>query len=114
MRRGLRALREGDMAGWSRTRTLNRSAKAVIAVMLLALVLVAAGPGAFIVGIVLMLFGHVVAGLALFGGSILAAAPAVTLAVLSGLRQGRPPRAIAPHRRLRVPRLGTAGDRCPG
>jgi hypothetical protein len=94
------------MVGWSRTRTLNRSAKAVIAVMLLALVLVAAVPGAFIVGIVLMLFGHVVAGLALFGGSILAAAAAVTLAVLSGIRQVRHLRDMVANRDLRVLRLG--------
>ena len=75
------------MAGWSSSRALHRSAKAVVAVMLLALVLVAAVPIAFLVGIFLMLFGHVVAGLALFGGSILAAAAGVTIAILSGVRQ---------------------------
>ncbi|HEX3962102.1 MAG TPA: hypothetical protein VHZ03_36650 [Trebonia sp.] len=94
------------MAGWSRTRTLNRSAKAVIAVMLLALVLVAAVPAAFLIGIFLMIFGHVVAGLALFGGSILVAAAAVTLAILSGIRQVRHLRDLVVDRDLRVLRLG--------
>ncbi|HEY6785814.1 MAG TPA: hypothetical protein VI365_00730 [Trebonia sp.] len=94
------------MAGWSSTRTLNRSAKAVIAVMLVALVLVAAIPVAFLIGIFLMIFGHVVAGLALFGGSILAAAAAVTLAILSGIRQVRHLRDMVVNRDFRVLRLG--------
>ena len=54
--------------GLAQCARLNRSAKAVIAITLLALVLVAAVPAAFLVGIFLMIFGHVVAGLALFGG----------------------------------------------
>jgi uncharacterized membrane protein len=77
------------MAGWSRTGRLSRSAKAMVAVMLLALVLVAAVPVAFLVGIFLMIFGHVVAGLALFGASILLAGAGVTFAILSGIRQVR-------------------------
>ena len=77
------------MAGWSSARGLNRSAKAVIAIMLLALVLVAAVPVAFLVGIFLLIFGHVVAGLALFGGSILAAGLAVAVAGMSGMRHLR-------------------------
>jgi hypothetical protein len=99
-------LREGEMAGWSRPRALNRSAKVTIAVMLLALVLVAAVPAAFVVGIFLMLFGHVVVGLALFGGSILAAAAAVTLAILSGIRQVRHLRDMVTERDFRVLKLG--------
>ena len=38
---------------------------------------------------ILMLFGHVVGGLALFGASILVAAAAVVIAVLGGARQLR-------------------------
>jgi hypothetical protein len=64
------------------------SAKAVIALMLLAFALVAAVPVALVVG-VFMLLGHVIGGLALFGGSILVATGAVVLAVLTGLRHLR-------------------------
>ena len=49
------------MTGWSSTkRTPNRSAKAVIAVTLLALLLVAAVPVALLAGVVMMLLGRVV------------------------------------------------------
>lgn len=95
------------MAGWSSGRVLSRSAKVVIALMLLALVLVAAVPAAFLVGIFLMIFGHVVAGLALFGGSILAAAAAVALAILSGIRQVRHLRDMVVSHDFRVLRLGS-------
>jgi hypothetical protein len=67
----------------------GRSAKAVIAVTLLALLLVAAVPLALLAGLVLMALGHVVGGLALFGGSVLAAVVAVALAGMSGMRQLR-------------------------
>jgi uncharacterized membrane protein YdjX (TVP38/TMEM64 family) len=67
----------------------NRSAKAVIAVTLLALLLVAAVPVALLAGAVMMILGHVVGGLALFGGSVLAAAVAVALAGMSGMRHLR-------------------------
>ena len=77
------------MTGWYAERTPDRSAKAVIAVTLLALLLVAAVPVALLAGVVLMLLGHVVGGLALFGGSILAAAIAVAVAGLSGMRHLR-------------------------
>ena len=62
---------------------------AVIAVTLLALLLVAAVPVALLAGVVMMMLGHVVGGLALFGGSILAAAVAVALAGMSGMRHLR-------------------------
>jgi hypothetical protein len=65
------------------------SAKAVIAVTLLALLLVAAMPVALLAGVVMMILGHVVGGLALFGGSVLAAAVAVALAGMSGMRHLR-------------------------
>jgi uncharacterized membrane protein YdjX (TVP38/TMEM64 family) len=61
----------------------------VIAVTLLALLLVAAVPVALLAGVVIMMMGHVVGGLALFGGSVLAAAVAVALAGVSGMRQLR-------------------------
>jgi hypothetical protein len=77
------------MTGWYAERTPGRSAKAVIAVTLLALLLVAAVPVALLAGVVLMLLGHIVGGLALFGGSILAAAIAVAVAGMSGMRHLR-------------------------
>jgi uncharacterized membrane protein YdjX (TVP38/TMEM64 family) len=58
-------------------------------VMLLALVLVAAVPVALLAGVVMMLLGHVLGGLALFGGSILAAAIGVAVAGMSGMRHLR-------------------------
>jgi hypothetical protein len=77
------------MTGWYAERTPGRSAKAVIAVTLLALLLVAAVPAALLAAVIIMILGHVVGGLALFGGSVLAAAVAVALAGMSGLRHLR-------------------------
>jgi uncharacterized membrane protein YdjX (TVP38/TMEM64 family) len=77
------------MTGWYAERMPDRSAKAVIAVTLLALLLVAAVPVALLTGVVMMMLGHVVGGLALFGGSVLAAAVAVALAGMSGMRHLR-------------------------
>ena len=77
------------MTGWYAERTPGRSAKAVIAVTLFALLLVAAVPVALLAAIVLIIVGHVVGGLALFGGSVLAAAIAVALAGVSGMRHLR-------------------------
>jgi hypothetical protein len=77
------------MTGWYAERTPDRSGKAVMAVTLLALLLVAAVPVALLAAVVMMMLGHVVGGLALFGGSVLAAGLAVTLAGMSGLRHLR-------------------------
>jgi uncharacterized membrane protein YdjX (TVP38/TMEM64 family) len=77
------------MTGWYAERTQDRSAKAVIAVMLLALLLLAAVPVAVLAGVIMMLLGHVIGGLALSGGSILAAAIAVAVAGMSGRRHLR-------------------------
>ena len=77
------------MTGWYAQRTPDRSARAVIAVTLLALLLVAAVPVALLAGVVMMLLGHAVGGLALFGGSVLAAAIAVAFAGMSGMRHLR-------------------------
>ena len=74
------------MTGWYMERTPDRSAKAVIAVTLLALLLVAAVPVVLLAGVIMMMLGHVVGGLALFGGSVLAAAVAVAFAGMSGMR----------------------------
>jgi uncharacterized membrane protein YdjX (TVP38/TMEM64 family) len=77
------------MTGWYAKRTPDRSAKAVIAVTLLALLLVAAVPVALMAAVVMMILGHVVGGLALFGGSVLAAGIAVPVAGMSGVRHLR-------------------------
>src|SRR5215471_4322647 len=77
------------MTGWYTERAPDRPAKAMIAVMLLALVLVAAVPVALLAAVVMMMLGYVVGGLGLFGGSVIAAAIAVALAGMSGMRQLR-------------------------
>jgi hypothetical protein len=77
------------MTGWYAERTPGRSAKAVIAMTLLALLLVAAVPVALLAAVIVMMLGHVVGGLALFGGSVLAAGIAVALAGMSGMRHLR-------------------------
>ena len=77
------------MTSWYAERMPDRSAKAMIAVTLLALLLVAAVPVALLAGVVMMMLGHVVGGLALSGGSVLAAAVAVALAGMSGTRHLR-------------------------
>jgi hypothetical protein len=77
------------MTRWYTERMPGSSAKAVIAVALLALLLVAAVPVALLAGLVMMALGHVVGGLALFGGSVLAAVVTVALAGMSGMRHLR-------------------------
>jgi uncharacterized membrane protein YdjX (TVP38/TMEM64 family) len=64
-------------------------AKAVIVLGVLAVVLVAAIPVAFLAGLIMMLLGHVIGGLAVFGASILAAAAAVVIALAGCLAQLR-------------------------
>ena len=77
------------MAGWYAARRPNMSSKVVIALALLAFALVAAVPVALVAGVIMMLLGHVIGGLALFGGSILAATAAVVLASVTGVRHLR-------------------------
>ena len=77
------------MTVWYVERAPDRSAKAVIAVTLLALLLVAAVPVALLAGVVMIILGHVAGGLVLSGGSILAAAIAVAVAGMSGMRHLR-------------------------
>ena len=73
------------MAAWDVVRMTGWSTRAVIATVALAALLVAAVPAALLVGVILMLLGHVVGGLALFGGSILAAGAAVATALATGV-----------------------------
>jgi len=78
------------MTVWYADGTAGRPARAMIGVTLLALLLlVAAVPVALLVAVVMMMLGYVVGGLALFGGSVLAAAIAVALAGMSGMRHLR-------------------------
>jgi len=77
------------MTVWYSARNKGWSTKAVLAMGLLAALLVAAVPAAFFVGVILMLLGHVIGGLALFGASIMAAGAAVVIAGLSGVRHLR-------------------------
>ncbi len=93
------------MTGWYAERTPDKSATAVIALTLLALLLVAAVPVALLAGVVMMLLGHVIGGLALFGGSILAASIAVAAAGMSGMRHLRK---LVSGRGFRVVRLDSS------
>lgn len=77
------------MTAWSTIRPMSWSSKALIAAGLLAVLLVAAVPGALLAGLILVLLGHVVGGLALFGASILAAGAAVVAVSLGGVRHLR-------------------------
>jgi hypothetical protein len=77
------------MTGWYAERAPGRPDRAMTAVILLALLLVAAVPVALLAAVVMMVLGYVVGGLALFGGSVLAAAIAVALAGMSGMRRLR-------------------------
>src|SRR5262249_13130956 len=90
------------MTGWYAERTPDRPARAMIAVTLLALLLVAAVPVALLAAVVMMMLGYVAGGLALFGGSGLAAAPAVALPGMSGLRHLRRPLAGGSFRVVRL------------
>ncbi len=72
------------MTGWYAERRPGKSAKAVLAVGLLALLLLTAVPVALVAAVIIILLGHVVGGLALFGGSVLAAVMAVAIAGLTG------------------------------
>ncbi|HWG02232.1 MAG TPA: hypothetical protein VG164_10360 [Trebonia sp.] len=83
-------------------RTARWSTKVVIALGVLAALLVAAVPVALFAGVILMLFGHVVGGLALFGASILAAAAAVVIAAATGVRHLR---ALVSRQRFRIVQL---------
>jgi uncharacterized membrane protein YdjX (TVP38/TMEM64 family) len=55
----------------------------------LPLLLLTAVPVGLLAAVIMMILGHVVGGLALFGGSVLAAAMAVALAGMTGMRHLR-------------------------
>ena len=77
------------MTGWHLKRTPGPPATAVLAATLLALVLVALVPVALLAAVAMMALGHLAGGLALAGGSVLAAGLAVAVAGASGLRHLR-------------------------
>jgi hypothetical protein len=91
------------MTVWNLARGMGWSARVVVAAGLLAVLLVAAVPAAFFIGVILMLLGHVIGGLALFGASILAAGAAVVIAGLSGVRHLRK---LISEQRYRLIQLG--------
>lgn len=93
------------MTNWYPARRMGWPAKAVIALGALAVLLVAAIPVAFLVGLIMMLLGHVVAGLAVFGASILVAAAAVVIAGVTGMAQLR--RLVSRQRHRVVQLLGS-------
>src|SRR6266480_234607 len=67
------------MTGWYAERTPDRPARAMIVVT----------PVALLAAVVMMMLGSIAGGLALFGGSVAAAAIAVALAGMSGMRHLR-------------------------
>ncbi len=77
------------MSDWYPARGMGWQAKAAIGLGVLAVLLIAAIPVAFLVGLIMMLLGHVIGGLAVFGVSILAAASAVVIAGVNGVAQLR-------------------------
>jgi hypothetical protein len=77
------------MTVWEATRMMSWRSRAVVGVGLLAVILIAAVPVAFVAGVILMLLGHVVGGFALFGASVVAAVAAVVTASKIGVRHVR-------------------------
>src|SRR5215831_17740637 len=94
------------MAVWDAARAMGWPARVAIAAALLAVLLVAAVPVALFVAVIMMLLGHIVGGLALFGTSILAAAAAVVIASLSGARELRKVVTQVTQRDYKVVQLG--------
>jgi uncharacterized membrane protein len=77
------------MTGWDAERTPGRRARAAIALTLFVLLVLAAVPIALLAAVIMMILGHVVGGLALFGGSVLAAVAAIALAGFAGMHHLR-------------------------
>lgn len=67
----------------------SRSTKVILAAAALAILVTAAVPVVLVIGIILMLLGHVIAGLALFGASVMVAIAVFSIAMATGLRQLR-------------------------
>lgn len=95
------------MTVWHTTtrRPASWPAKAVIALGLLAVLLVAAVPVALFTGVILMLLGHVIGGLVLIGASILAATAAIAAVVIAGWSGVRQLRKLVSEQRYRVVQL---------
>jgi len=93
------------MTAWRTARTMGWPAKAVIAAGLVTVLLVAAVPVALLVGLVMMLLGHVVVGLAVFGASVLAAGAAIAAVMIAGLSGVRHLRKLVSQRGDRVVQL---------
>jgi len=113
VRPGLNVLRAGEvsvMTGWYAERTPDKSAKVVIAVTLLALLLLTAVPVALLAAVIMMILGHVVGGLALFGGSVFAAAAAVGLAGITGMQHVRKLLSRAGFNFVRLDQMQSADD----
>jgi uncharacterized membrane protein YdjX (TVP38/TMEM64 family) len=72
---------------------------------------VVAVPAALVVAVVMMLLGHVIGGLILFGGSVVAAVAAIVLAGLSGVRHLRK---LVAERNFRILPLGSDQYTCVG
>src|SRR5215469_10755324 len=77
------------MAVWDMNRMMGWSTRAVMAAVVLAVLLVAAVPVAFFAGVILVLYGHIIGGLARFRASVLVAVGAVVVAGVSGVRRLR-------------------------
>jgi len=77
------------MTGWFAKRTPGMSTRTLIAIAALGLLLVAVAPVALVVAVIMMILGHVVGGLALFGSVLAAAAIALTVAGMTGKRRLR-------------------------
>jgi hypothetical protein len=100
------------MTVWEATRMMSWRSKAVIGVGLLAVILVAAVPVAFVAGVILMLLGHVTGGFALFGTSVVAAVAAVATASKIGVRHLRA--LITRQRDTLARQWGSLGGQAPG
>lgn len=90
------------MTVWHTSRAKTWPARTALVAGVVAVLLVAAVPVALFAGVIMMLLGHVVGGLAVFGASVLVAVAAVTIAGLSGVRQLRK---LVSERRYPVVRL---------
>lgn len=64
----------------------SRSTKVILAAAALAVLVTAAVPVALVVGIILMMLGHVILGLAIFGASVMLAIVVFSVAAATGLR----------------------------
>lgn len=93
------------MTAWYTARERGWPAKVVVAAGVLAVLLVAAVPVAFLIGVIMMFLGHVVGGLALFGASVLAAVAGVAGVAIAGVSELRRLRKLVTEQGRRVVQL---------